>query len=266
MATHEPSHSRTQTGQCSVATVIRWLPPLESSFAVYHGTRNDALQQAETPEVRMVARGAKTSSLPPQSVHGHRWPRPALSLFRALLYFEYLGDDTSEELVSNSDAKGGTKSDKELQAIDDLCSLAGLSLKSVLRDAHRELLERVTRLLKPSAPWFDKPKSINRYWMFLEGMTHHVWQMAEVQQWYATLRSPSETREAIPPALRYQVLQRDHGRCAMCGRSGKDVLLHIDHIVPWDRGGPTELDNLVTLCWECNLGKSDSMNPGGAHD
>lgn len=60
--------------------------------------------------------------------------------------------------------------------------------------------------------------------------------------------------------LRYQVLRRDNFSCCQCGASpAKDssVVLHIDHIIPWSKGGKTELDNLQTLCSKCNLGKSN---------
>ena len=46
----------------------------------------------------------------------------------------------------------------------------------------------------------------------------------------------------------------------MCGASpAKDpsVILHVDHIKPWSKGGETNLDNLRTLCSVCNIGKSD---------
>jgi len=59
-------------------------------------------------------------------------------------------------------------------------------------------------------------------------------------------------------ALRYKVLCRDRFRCRICGRSpAKDigVELHVDHIVPWSKGGQNAEENLRTLCLNCNLGK-----------
>ena len=59
-------------------------------------------------------------------------------------------------------------------------------------------------------------------------------------------------------SLRYEVLRRDSFRCRKCGKSPATtpgVQLHIDHIVPWSRGGETKQENLQTLCSECNLGK-----------
>jgi len=60
--------------------------------------------------------------------------------------------------------------------------------------------------------------------------------------------------------LRFRVMQRDHFTCRACGASpAKEagVELHVDHVVPWSRGGETTLENLQTLCSRCNLGKSD---------
>jgi 5-methylcytosine-specific restriction endonuclease McrA len=37
------------------------------------------------------------------------------------------------------------------------------------------------------------------------------------------------------------------------------VELHADHISPWADGGKTVLENLQTLCQNCNLGKGKSF-------
>ena len=61
-------------------------------------------------------------------------------------------------------------------------------------------------------------------------------------------------------ALRWHVLQRDRFTCCACGASPALTLgveLHVDHIVPWSKGGETVLENLQTLCSVCNLGKSN---------
>lgn len=60
--------------------------------------------------------------------------------------------------------------------------------------------------------------------------------------------------------LRFKVLVRDHFSCRHCGASPAKtvgVQLHVDHIVPWSKGGDSVLDNLQTLCSNCNLGKGD---------
>ena len=68
--------------------------------------------------------------------------------------------------------------------------------------------------------------------------------------------APRGLGRSIPGWLRYQVLARDR-RCLLCGATKDDTKLHVDHIVPWSQGGPTELDNLQTLCARCNLGKGN---------
>ncbi len=64
----------------------------------------------------------------------------------------------------------------------------------------------------------------------------------------------------IPLSVRVRVLARDKFRCVFCGKSpaiDAGTLLHIDHIIPFSEGGPNAVDNLQTLCEECNLGKSN---------
>lgn len=76
----------------------------------------------------------------------------------------------------------------------------------------------------------------------------------------STLSTKNRSR-AISDKLRYTVLKRDSFKCCACGASpAKDpsVELHIDHIIPWSKGGETVLENLQTLCSRCNIGKSDS--------
>ena len=75
-------------------------------------------------------------------------------------------------------------------------------------------------------------------------------------------KGSSKTKSrTISDKLRYTVLKRDNFKCCACGASpAKDpsVELHIDHIIPWSKGGETALENLQTLCSRCNIGKSNS--------
>lgn len=72
---------------------------------------------------------------------------------------------------------------------------------------------------------------------------------------------PQNSRN-ISLSLRLAVLNRDNFRCLFCGRSPATDIgtkLHIDHIKPFSDGGTSTIDNLQTLCEECNLGKSDRV-------
>lgn len=66
--------------------------------------------------------------------------------------------------------------------------------------------------------------------------------------------------EAVPPllSLRFKVFHRDGFRCRYCGRSAADgVEMQADHVMPKSKGGEWSMENLVTACWECNIGKMD---------
>lgn len=72
--------------------------------------------------------------------------------------------------------------------------------------------------------------------------------------------SSNRRHRSLSKKMRYQILQRDNFKCCACGASPKTeptVQLHIDHIIPWSKGGETTLDNLQTLCSDCNIGKGD---------
>lgn len=69
-------------------------------------------------------------------------------------------------------------------------------------------------------------------------------------------------KRGIPMKLRYQVLARDYFKCVSCGQSPAThagVVLHIDHITPFSKGGKTVLENLRSLCQNCNWGKGDDI-------
>lgn len=69
-----------------------------------------------------------------------------------------------------------------------------------------------------------------------------------------------KTPRTINWRLRFLVLKRDNFKCKNCGRApaiDPGVILHVDHIKPWSKGGETILENLQTLCSKCNIGKSN---------
>ena len=71
-------------------------------------------------------------------------------------------------------------------------------------------------------------------------------------------RGRDPRKRNVSEKLRYRVLARDHFKCVLCGRSPATeagIKLHIDHIVPFARGGKTEFDNLRSVCNSCNWGK-----------
>ncbi len=72
-----------------------------------------------------------------------------------------------------------------------------------------------------------------------------------------------KTTRDISDRLRFRILMRDGFTCSKCGRSPmkeKGVELHVDHIIPWSKGGETILENLETKCQKCNLGKGNAFS------
>ena len=72
-------------------------------------------------------------------------------------------------------------------------------------------------------------------------------------------RAKAEHQRQITLGLRYDILKRDRFRCVLCGASPATNLgcvLHVDHMVPYSKGGQTICENLRTLCESCNIGKS----------
>ncbi len=72
-----------------------------------------------------------------------------------------------------------------------------------------------------------------------------------------------KTQRNVSWRLRFIVMRRDTFKCRYCGASPATipgVILEVDHIVPWSKGGETVFNNLQTLCQTCNGGKSDLID------
>lgn len=65
----------------------------------------------------------------------------------------------------------------------------------------------------------------------------------------------SKKRKGLSKRTRFEVFKRDGFACQYCGAHPPSVLLHADHITAVANDGDNEMDNLVTACEACNLGK-----------
>lgn len=80
-------------------------------------------------------------------------------------------------------------------------------------------------------------------------------------------RTVATDHEALSPARRYEILERDGGRCILCGNS--ESILHVDHLLSIDDGRSLGLtaeelndsENLATFCEACNVGKGRRSIP-----
>ncbi len=75
-----------------------------------------------------------------------------------------------------------------------------------------------------------------------------------------TPKGSHKTKRNINLRMRFITIRRDNFKCRSCGKSpatDSRIILHVDHIKAWSKGGETAPENLQTLCSECNIGKSD---------
>lgn len=65
----------------------------------------------------------------------------------------------------------------------------------------------------------------------------------------------------IPKGLKKTVINRAKERCEYCQSWQHNAIhsFHIDHLVPVDKDGKTELNNLAFSCGGCNSAKSDKV-------
>jgi 5-methylcytosine-specific restriction endonuclease McrA len=81
---------------------------------------------------------------------------------------------------------------------------------------------------------------------------------SKIPRQVATVRQRSATRRrGMSKRLRLLILERDGYKCCLCGKTKKETKLEVDHKVPVAKGGTDSLNNLWTLCIDCNRGKSD---------
>jgi hypothetical protein len=69
-----------------------------------------------------------------------------------------------------------------------------------------------------------------------------------------------KTSRTISWRMRFLVMRRDSFKCRICGRSPAThpgTVMVVDHIMSWDSGGETVMENLQALCEPCNSGKSN---------
>lgn len=67
----------------------------------------------------------------------------------------------------------------------------------------------------------------------------------------------------IDSDTRFRVLMRDEFKCVYCGQSAAQhgATIEVDHLIPVAAGGKATMDNLVSACRDCNIGKGAEVLP-----
>ncbi len=104
-----------------------------------------------------------------------------------------------------------------------------------------------------------QPDGMKRFRSMLEKRTGRKWSSHDLEQLYdhslqlaeKNFRKPIEYEDII------RLLFNTKHECAKCHKGPPEVILHIDHIMPSSKGGPSTYRNLQFLCSTHNLQKSD---------
>lgn len=122
---------------------------------------------------------------------------------------------------------------------------------------------RRSELAKPPSTVSQSPynRRFGSYTAALEAFVEYA-NAGDTEAPAALEKGASKTKTGRNPSLRlrWHILQRDRFTCCACGASpalSPGVELHVDHIIPWSKGGETIFGNLQTLCSLCNQGKSN---------
>ncbi len=142
-------------------------------------------------------------------------------------------------------------------------NLANLWTKLGRQPFGRDLVEKANESLFSLGTYEKRFGSWNKALVAFSDSINETEPRAELEDSeYVNLpdRKSSRTPRKINWRIRSRILIRDSCICQMCGASpakNPDVSLHVDHIYPWSKGGETVVENLQTLCEQCNIGKSD---------
>ena len=99
-------------------------------------------------------------------------------------------------------------------------------------------------------------KSYQRFATAFDGATRRVLhKQHHGSELPVTPPSKPRRKRELSESEKAQVKNRDNHHCLCCGAKGKGIRLQIDHIIPYNLGGETSIENSQTLCSVCNRDK-----------
>ena len=121
------------------------------------------------------------------------------------------------------------------------------------------LVSTLCRSPEIGADLFDRPDALKTFRNILRHKTQRSWDQHDLESLFERVKAEKTKhyRSAVPYEEYLKLLWQVPWECARCHRSPPDVTLHVDHIIPASRGGPSKRANLQFLCAEHNLRKSN---------
>lgn len=137
-----------------------------------------------------------------------------------------------------------------------LLGLFGLSLALMMhtkRGPHRFMVALSPWVLYGILEVWLQPSAAKHEWRVVVTVTFCLLVVAGLMLYRLTRPLLDPVRFASA-SQREQCLAQYGNCCAGCGASGNNpgVQLQIDHIIPWSKGGASELSNFQPLCATCN--------------
>ena len=107
-------------------------------------------------------------------------------------------------------------------------------------------------------------RALSTNWGWSRNRVHRLLNGLEIRQptiiTKNNIKNPADKeRKKMTNSLRYIIMRRDSFQCVICGATGKDDVLVVDHVKAIANGGKTTENNLRTLCQTCNSGKGSRV-------
>jgi hypothetical protein len=87
----------------------------------------------------------------------------------------------------------------------------------------------------------------------------HICPVFLVAEGFSEIKEERKQGRYISRDVMLKVVRRDNHICQSCYQHVPDDKIEFDHIIPFSRGGPTNVENLRLLCRACNRKKSDAL-------
>jgi superfamily II DNA or RNA helicase len=115
---------------------------------------------------------------------------------------------------------------------------------------------------KPGNLWRVFYRSFERFSTAFNGAAQRAMFELSNNSQVPALPAPRERRKReLTESEKEQVKIKDGRKCLCCGKTGKGSRLQVDHVVPYNLGGETSIENSQTLCSVCNRQKNlNDMN------